>query len=94
MKTKVSKYTFIDVMTLKGFSYNAAGALFNYLEELEDDLGEEIEFYPIDLASEWCEYKTLEEVAHDYGDEYGDLDYLSQTTEVIEFDNGILVLNF
>lgn len=94
MKTIVSKYTFTDVMTLKGFSYNGAGALFNYLEDLEYNLGEEIEFDPIALASEWYEYKTLEEIAHDFGEEYGDLDYLSQSTTIIEFKDGILVLNF
>lgn len=94
MKTTISKYTFTDVMTLKGFSYNGAVALFNYLEELEDDLGEEIEFDPIAFATEWCEYKTLEEIAHDFGEEYGDLDYLSQSTTIIEFKDGIILLNF
>jgi hypothetical protein len=94
MITRVSKYTFTDVMTLKGFSYKGSVALFDYLEHLEDDLGEQIEFDPIAFASEWYEYKTLEEVAHDFGEEYGDLDYLSQTTTTIEFENGILVLNF
>lgn len=90
MITRVSKYMFTDVMTKKGFSYNGSVALFDYLEELDGDL----EFDPIDLACGWCEYKNLEEVAHDFGEEYGDLDYLSQETMTIEFENGILVLNF
>lgn len=94
MKRTISKHEFTDVMTLRGFSRNGAGALFNYLEELEHDLGEVIEFDPTALATEWSEYKTLEEVASEYGQEYGDIDYLSQSTMAIDFDNGILVLNF
>lgn len=94
MKKTIGKHEFTDVMTLRGFSYNGAVTLFNYLEELEDDLGEQIEFDPIALSSEWYEYKTLEEIAHDFGEEYGDLDYLSQSTTIIEFETGILVLNF
>jgi hypothetical protein len=90
MKTRVTKYMFTDVMTLKGFSYNGAMALFDFLEYMYDDL----EFDPKSLASDWTEYKDLAEVAHDYGEEYGDLDYLYQSTMVIEFDKGIIVLNF
>jgi hypothetical protein len=94
MKKTIGKHEFTDVMTLRGFSYNGAVTLFNYLEEVENEMGEQIEFDPHALTFEWYEYKTLEEIARDFGEEYGDLDYLSQETIAIKFDNGILVLNF
>jgi hypothetical protein len=37
------------------FSYEALSALFDYLEALSDDIGENIEFDPIGICCEWCE---------------------------------------
>ena len=91
------------------FSRNALVALFDYLDQLEQDLGEETEFDPIGLCCEWTEYKDAFEAAEAYGWEAPDIpegeerddtsdrkaiEYLQDQTHLVEFDGGILVLNF
>ena len=44
-----------------GWSYGGARALVEYLEELEDELGEEIELDVIALRCEYTEYGSAEE---------------------------------
>jgi hypothetical protein len=92
MKQIVTKEMFTEVMTCRGFSYNGARALYEYLEEI-DEYSDEY-FDPIAYSIAWTEYSDLSIVAHEYGEEYGDLDYLSQETMTIEFEGGIIVLNF
>ena len=91
------------------FSRKALVALFDYLDQLEQDLGEETEFDPIALCCEWTEYKDAFEAAEAYGweapeipegeerDDTSDrkaLEYLQDQTHVIDFDGGVLVLYF
>ena len=90
------------------FSRNALVALFDYLDQLEQDLGEETEFDPIGLCTEWTEYADPIEAAEAYGWEAPEipegeerdmsdrkaLEYLQDNTHAVEFDGGILVLNF
>ena len=66
----VSEYTFTDTMATKehGFSYEGAKALFNYLEQYEEDTGTQIEFDPVALRCEYTEYKNLNEIIEDYQD--------------------------
>ena len=79
------------------FSYEAKRALFEHLEQLEDDTGEKIE---LDVVGLCCEYEelTVEEVISNYGlddsDCYDDeayfnlaRDYLNDNTTVI-WSNG------
>jgi hypothetical protein len=63
------------------FTYEAKRALFDYLE----DIGEEIELDVIALCCEWYE-ETLEDVLHDYGLE--SVEELEENTTVIEVPNG------
>lgn len=48
------------------FSYAGKRALFDYLEELEEDTGQEIEFDPVALCCEYNEYKNLGEYLSNY----------------------------
>ena len=48
------------------WSYNGAYALANYLQELEDDLGESIEFDRVAIRCDFSQYESLQEWAHDY----------------------------
>ena len=71
MKTTVSRYdferAFVDADRKENFSYEALGLLFDYFEELESDLGEEIE---LDVIAICCEYSedTPEAIANNYWD--------------------------
>ncbi len=90
------------------FSYNGLTALYNYLEELSNDIGENIEFDPIALCCEYSEYETALEKAEEYFNfsvsdienisrekaEKEALEYLQDNTTVIEFDGGIIVNEF
>ena len=91
------------------FSYEGKKALFDYLEEYEEDTGEEIELDTIALCCEYTEYETAIECAKEYNDflteeelkELGEeeaeeeaLKYLNENTQVIEFEGGIIIQDF
>ena len=74
MKTTVSSYdferAFIDCNRENNFSYAGKKALFDYLEEYEEETGEEIELDVIALCCEYTEYENVEEFVKNYDDSY------------------------
>ena len=112
MKETVTQSRFIDAFRQtrpNQFSRAALIALFDYLDQLEQDLGEETELDVIALSCEWTEYADAIEAAEAYGWEAPDvaegeerddtsgrkaLEYLQDETHVVEFEGGVLVLNF
>jgi hypothetical protein len=57
-----------------GWSYAGARALVEYLEEMEDETGEEIEFDAVALRCEYTEYESAEEAVEACNsDDYDDL---------------------
>lgn len=112
MKETVTESRFLDVFRQvrpNQFSRNALVALFDYLDNLEQELGEEQELDVIAICCDWTEYADPVEAAEAYGwdapevpegeerDDTSDrkaLEYLQDNTHVVEFDGGILVLNF
>lgn len=112
MKETVTESRFLQAFkTLRpdNFSRPALVALFDYLDQLEQDLGEEQELDVIAICCEWTEYRDAITAAEAYGweapeipegeerDDTSDrkaLEYLQDNTHVVEFDGGILVLNF
>ena len=76
---------FRDMGRNEQFTYEAKRALFDYLEELGEDIGEEIELDVIALCCEWHE-ETLEDVLHYYDLE--SLEELEENTTVLELPNG------
>ena len=85
MKDTVTEYQFVDTMAQKqhGFSYEGAKALFQYFEQYEQDIGEEMEFDPIAIRCEFDEYESLEDVKKSYQD-IETLEDLQNNTTVIE----------
>jgi len=100
MKKIVTESEFIaDFQAIRpnDFSRRALVALFDYFEELEDDLGEEIEFDPIAICCDYAEYETALEAAQDYGLEGNEeecIGLLRENSQVIEFNGGIVVLAY
>ena len=88
MKDTVTEYQFIDTMAQKqhGFSYEGAKALFEYFEQYEQDIGEEMEFDPIAIRCDFDEYESLEDVKKSYQD-IETLEDLQNHTTVIEIPN-------
>ena len=88
MQEYVSEYTFRDRFrnsdTYKhNFTYEGLTALFDYLEALEDDTGEQIEFDMIGLCCEYTEYEDLKEFQDNYGCEFKTIDDIAEVTTVI-----------
>ena len=52
----------------ENFSYKGLEVLFDHLEDLGDDLGEEIELDVIAICCEFTEYENLEELQQNYND--------------------------
>lgn len=72
MKKTVYKNEFIDTMIdirQDNFSYDGLVALFDYLEEIEDNCGEEMEFDPIALCCDFTEYDILDWVREQFTDD-------------------------
>tara|TARA_R100000963_G_C4620293_1_gene87976 strand:- start:137 stop:433 length:297 start_codon:yes stop_codon:yes gene_type:complete len=98
MKSTLTKSDFINGFHgsyKENFSYEAREALFEYFEELESDTGEELEFDPVSICCEWAEYDTLKDALSEYGDDIKTLEDLQDSTQVIEMQNGnILIISF
>ena len=91
MYTTVNENEFIDIFgdcnRSDNFSLAGRVALFNYLEELEEDMGE-IELDVIALCCEYTEYADLAKFQEDYGkDEYKSMGDIRKVTTVIMIDD-------
>ena len=96
MKQSINEYQFIDAFHKMGreeqFSYAGLSALYDYLEQLGDDIGEEIELDVIALCCEYAEYDSLAEFREDYGEEYNTMDNIEYKTTVIMIDDESFII--
>ena len=88
------------------WSYNGAIAIVEYLEELEQETGEEMELDVVAIRCDWSEHASLEDWATDYGfapessqedereREEEIRDYIQDRGQLIEFAGGIIVSSF
>ena len=79
------------------FTYEGLKALYEYLEDYEDECGETIELDVIGLCCEYSEYEDLDEFWGDYDkDEYPTLEDIQDETTVIEIEgsDGFIILSF
>jgi len=90
MINTINKYEFSDAFQKMGrqnqFSYEGLDALFDYLEMLEDDIGEPIELDVIAICCEYSEYDNLEDLKEDYSC-INDMEDLEMHTTVIPVYN-------
>tara|TARA_R100001460_G_scaffold4996_1_gene14018 strand:+ start:615 stop:911 length:297 start_codon:yes stop_codon:yes gene_type:complete len=94
----ITEYQFTDWFMKhrpNNFSYEGTKALFDYLEDLEDSIGEKIEFDPIAFCCEYSEYDNIEECLKEY-DNIETIDELRDHTTVIEVEgsNKIIIQAF
>lgn len=105
MKSTVSEFDFVDAFKQCGradqFTRSARLAIFEYLENLENDIGEEFELDPIAICCEYSEYADWQELVEQYSldlDEDADedtvRDWFAERTSVIEFPGGIVIADF
>ena len=110
MKKTINEFEFIEEFKTMNrsdnFSRHGKKALFEYLKELEEDMGEDIELDIIALCCEFEEHKTAIDCAKNYFDcalsdidnisaedaEKEALEYPQNKTQVIELDNGGIII--
>ena len=77
------------------FSNEGKEALYYYLSEMSEDIGEPIELDIVGLCCEFTEYDCIEELNDDCGHNVESLGDLKNHTAVIEIDGGkFIVQNF
>ena len=87
MKQTVSFYdferAFVDMGRADQFSYDAKRALFEYFEQLGEDIGEEIE---LDVIAICCEYseETWEEIADNFSIDTSDCEDEDEGKQAVE----------
>ena len=98
MKQTINEYDFrraFEQLRPDQFSYQGLGALFDYFEELEDGIGEEIELDVIGICCEYTEYEDLSEFQEDYGKEYKTIEDIEEQTTVIPvFGDSFIIEQF
>ena len=85
MKQTIRENEFVHAIVSDDYndiSYDGAIALFEYLEDYEDSIGEEIEFDSVAIRCDWAEYENLDAVLSEY-DNIKTLEELQDNTTVI-----------
>jgi hypothetical protein len=90
MKTTVNFSDFVDGFTKLDrkdqFSHDGLKLIFDYLENLEEEVGKEIKFDPIGICCEFTEV-TVSEFNSDYGTKFSSIEeieeYLGKHTFVV-----------
>jgi hypothetical protein len=98
MKKTINYYDFRAEFRAFGreeqFTRDGLKALFNYLEELGEDCGAEIELDVIALCCDYVEYENMDEFHNEYDkSDYPTLEVLRDHTEVIEIDNDSFIIS-
>ena len=89
MKQSVNMYDFeraFKNFERDNFSYDGLKALFEYLEQLGDDIGEEIELDVIALCCDYAEYDSLKEYNDAYDTKYSEIDLIQDDTTLIKIE--------
>jgi len=89
MKTTVSKTDFVDAFTKmrpSNFSYEGLIALYDYLENFEEDTDKEIELDVIAFCCDYTEYENLEEYKKSYSS-INSIDDIQSATAYISIPN-------
>jgi hypothetical protein len=96
MKQSVNFYEFCRAFETMNrneqFSYEGKRALFDYLEQYEEDTGEEIELDVIALCCDYSEYENIAEFQKDYSDEYETIEDIQDKTTVIPIDDDKFII--
>lgn len=89
MKQTINSYDFhraFEQLRPDNFSYAGLNALFEYLEQYEEDTGQEIELDVIALCCKYTEYENIKEYNEAYDEECEDIEEIRDRTEVIDID--------
>jgi hypothetical protein len=95
MKQRVNFAWFLESFRMmdryEQFGFDALRVLFDYLEDLESDTGEEIELDVIALCCDYSVY-TLDEFQRDYGAEYQSIEDIANDFVIIPVDEDSFIV--
>ena len=101
MKLEINTYEAADILLKDEYakwSRNAALALVEYSEALEEDCGESMDLDPVAIRCDWSEYESASEAYNDiYAesmDETEAMEYFEYHTTLIVFEGGVLIQQF
>ena len=102
MKRTINEHDFVNAFqgTYKNqFSYEGKLALYEYLTQLEEDTGFEMELDAIGICCEYSEYEDFTEFAGEYEDyvkehDIQDVKTLQEHTQVVEYKGGFIIQQF
>ena len=91
MKDTMTEFTFCDWFMKSEnrrnqFSFDALKSIYDYLINLEDDTGVEMEFDPVELCCNYSEYANFDEFQNVYSD-VENFEDLENKTTVIKIPN-------
>ena len=98
MHQYVNEHIFKDTIRRlrpNNFTWSGLSALFDYLEEYEEDTGSKIEFDPLGMCCDFSEYADFNEIQEAYLNfELEDIEDLYDRTHVIIHNEGIIIRDF
>ena len=96
---EVTFYDFLEEFKNYGredqFSYEGKKALYDYLSDLSEDMGETIELDIIGICCDFTEYGSLEEFINDYSytiDDISSIEDIEYYTTVITIDSQSFII--
>ena len=95
MITTVDEYDFLQAFkSVRPDNFTRAGllALYDYLEQLEDELQEPMHLDVIAFCCEYSEYESLKEFKENYGEDYKSLEDIENSTTVIKIDDSRFII--
>ena len=96
MKQTIDLYEFRNAFNVMGrddsFTYEGLSALFDWLSEIEDGTGEEMELDVVGICCEFTEYESLAELQKSYP-EIRRLDDLAGKTEFVIAENDHIIVS-
>ena len=95
MKVTINQTQFIDkFMQLRpnNFSYDGLIALFEWLEQYEEDTETEIELDVIAICCDFSEYDNLKDFQQDYSKDYESIEEIENETLVIPIDDESFII--
>lgn len=98
MKQEITKCQFHDAFRDHGrqdqFSYDGLNALYEYLDDLEESCGIEVELDVIAFCCEYTEYEDLNEFNCNYDNNWNLEDIQENTTVIMVNDESFIIQDF
>lgn len=96
IKQTVNRSAFRDAFNAirpDNFNYAGLNALYDYLDQLSDDTGQDVELDVIAICCDYCQYDTVEDACAAY--DLKDREELEHSTIVIDCaDDSVIIANF